>query len=113
MAPTSFNLLSTKKRNKLLSKQLEDLVYVRGNLKLALSSVSKDSSSPIGPQFEPTPSAEEDDLGVGMDSDNSNKPIVDDDRYSLIDESDHKYSAIPLFLCFLCWLHLLSKPYSC
>eukprot|EP00253_Pinus_taeda_P002536 PITA_02536 len=46
---SSFKHIQSKKRNKLLSTRLEDLVYVRSKLKLALSSVAKDASSSSKP----------------------------------------------------------------
>ena len=57
---SSFNHIQTKKRNRLLSSRLKDLVYVHNNLQLALSSLAKDSSSSYHPWFEPIPSVEED-----------------------------------------------------
>jgi hypothetical protein len=65
---SSFNHIQSKKRNKLLSTRLEELVYVRSNLKLALSSVAKDASSSSRPWFGPTLSIEEDDLDIDGDS---------------------------------------------
>jgi hypothetical protein len=50
---SSFNHIQSKKRNKLLTTRLEDLVYVRSNLHLALSSVAKDASTSSRPWSEP------------------------------------------------------------
>jgi len=85
---SSFNHIQSKKRNRLLSTQLENLVYVRSNLKLALKSVAKDSSSSTHPWFEAIPSAKEDDFGI--DGDNSDEASANDecDRGSLNDASD-------------------------
>ena len=77
-----FNHIQSKKRNKLLTTRLGDLVYVRSNLHLALSSVAKDASTSSRPLFEPIPSAEEDDLGI--DGDSLDEPS--DDGGPLIDE---------------------------
>ena len=57
-----------KKKKKIVSTRLEDLVYVCSNLKLALSSVPKDSSSSSQPWFRPIPSTNEDDLGIDGDT---------------------------------------------
>ena len=84
---SSFSHIQSKKRNKLLSSRLEDLVYVRSNSQLALSSVAKDSSSSSHPWFDP--SAEED---LGIDGDTSDEPS--DDRV-LLDDDDHSSSAFP------------------
>ena len=89
---SSFNHIQSKKRNRLLSTRLEDLVYVRSNLQLALSSVAKDSSSSSPPWIGHIPSAEEDDLGI--DGDISDHPDPSDDGVTLTDEfDDHSSSA--------------------
>jgi len=90
---SSFNHIQSKKRNKLLSTRLENLVYVRSNLKLALNSVAKDSSSSTHPWFEadPTSSAEENDLGI--DGDSSDEPTATDDRVLVSDASDNNISS--------------------
>jgi hypothetical protein len=59
---SSFNYIQSKKINKLLCTRLEDLVYVRSNLKLALRSVAKDASSSSRPWFGPTSPCSLDDL---------------------------------------------------
>lgn len=88
---SSFNHIQTKKRNRLLSSRLEDLVYVRNNLHLALSSLAKDSSSSYRPWFEPIPSVEED-FGIDGDSDDVDEPHDDGVPY-IDDYEDHNSSA--------------------
>ena len=69
---------------------MEGLVYVPSNLKLALSSVAKDSSSSSQPWFGPIPSTKEDDLGI--DGDISDE--LSDDRVPVDDEFyEHSSSA--------------------
>eukprot|EP00253_Pinus_taeda_P032068 PITA_32068 len=78
---SSFNHIQSKKRNKLLSTRLEDLVYVRSNLKLALSSVAKDASSSSKPWFDADLEPEEDDIstnGDSLDDPNVGIPSIDD-----------------------------------
>lgn len=78
---SSFNHIQSKKRNKLLSTRLEDLVYVRSNLKLALSSVAKDASSSSKPWFDADLQPEEDDIstnGDSLDDSNVGIPSIDD-----------------------------------
>eukprot|EP00253_Pinus_taeda_P017432 PITA_17432 len=78
---SSFNHIQSKKRNKLLSTRLEDLVYVRSNLKLALSSVAKDASSSSEPWFDADLEPEEDDIstdGDSLDDPNVGIPSIDD-----------------------------------
>ena len=65
---SSFNYIQSKKINKLLCTRLEDLVYVRSNLKLAFRSVAKDASSSSQPWFGPVLSIEEDGLDIDGDS---------------------------------------------
>ena len=90
---SSFNHIQSKKRNKLLSTRLENLVYVRSNLKLALNSVAKDSSSSTHPWFEvePTSSAEENNLGI--DGDSSDEQTATSDRVLVSDASDNHISS--------------------
>eukprot|EP00253_Pinus_taeda_P014305 PITA_14305 len=60
---------------------LEDLVYVRSNLKLALSSVAKDASSSSQPWFDADIEPEEDDIstdGDSLDEPNVGIPFIDD-----------------------------------
>ena len=66
---SAFNHIQSKKRNRLLSGKLEDLVYVRSNLQLALNNVAKDSSNFSTPCFNPVPYAlvDEDDLDIESD----------------------------------------------
>eukprot|EP00253_Pinus_taeda_P004216 PITA_04216 len=78
---SSFNHIQSKKRNKLLSTRLEDLVYVRSNLKLALSSVAKDASSSSDPWFDVDLEPEEDDNSIdgdSLDDPNVGIPSIDD-----------------------------------
>eukprot|EP00253_Pinus_taeda_P011639 PITA_11639 len=78
---SSFNHIQSKKRNKLLSTRLEDLVYVRSNLKLALSIVAKDASSSSEPWFDADLEPEEDDIsndGDSLDDPNVGIPSIDD-----------------------------------
>lgn len=86
---SSFSHIQSKKRNRLLSSRLEDLVYVRSNLQLALSSVAKDSSSSSRPWFDDDPSAKED---LSIDGDTSDEPS--DDR-ALLDDDNHSSRAFP------------------
>jgi hypothetical protein len=66
---SAFNHIHSKKRNRLLSRNLEDLVYVRSNLQLALNNVAKDSSNISTPCFNHVPDAlgDEDDLDIESD----------------------------------------------
>jgi hypothetical protein len=66
---STFNHIHSKKRNRLLSGKLEDLVYVRSNLQLALNNVAKDSSNLSTPCFNHVPDAlvDEDDLDIESD----------------------------------------------
>eukprot|EP00253_Pinus_taeda_P011843 PITA_11843 len=78
---SSFNHIYSKKRNKLLSTRLEDLGYVRSNLKLALSSVAKDASSSSQPWFDADLEPKEDDIstdGDSLDEPNVGIPSIDD-----------------------------------
>ena len=75
----------------LLSSRLEDLVFVRNNLHLALSSLAKDSSSSSRLWFEPIPSVEED-FGIDGDSDDADEPHDDGVPYT-DDYEDHNSSA--------------------
>ena len=88
---SSFNHIQSKKRNKLLSTRLEDLVYVRSNLKLAMSSVAKDASSSSRPWFGPTLGIEEDDLDIDVDGDSLDE--LGDDRVPLTDDFDDHTSS--------------------
>ena len=86
---SSFNHIQSKKRNRLLSTRLEDLVYVRNNLQLAISSVAKDSSDSSHPWIGHSPSEEEDDFNI--DGDTPDQPI--DDRVPHTDEFDDHSSS--------------------
>ena len=68
---------------------LKDLVYVRSNLQLAISSVAKDSSGSSHPWIGHSLSEEEDDLNI--DGDTSDQPI--DDRVPHPDEFDDHSSS--------------------
>ena len=57
---------------------LEDLIYVRSNLKLSLSIVPKDSSSSSRPWLGPILSTEEDDLGIDGDTSDDRVPVDDE-----------------------------------
>eukprot|EP00253_Pinus_taeda_P028657 PITA_28657 len=58
-----------KKRNRFLSGRLEDLVYVRSNLQLALKNVAKESSNSSTPWIDPVPNASRDEDDFYIDSD--------------------------------------------
>jgi hypothetical protein len=81
---SSFDHIHSKKRNRLLSGRLEDLVYVRSNLQLALKNVAKESSNSSTPWIDPVPNASMDDADLYIDS--------DIDR-ELTDESDAEASS--------------------
>ena len=75
-----------------MSTRLEDLVYVRSNLKLALSSVAKDAPSSSQPWFDVDLEPEEDDIstdGDSLDDPNVGIPSIDD-------FDDHHYSAFTM-----------------
>lgn len=57
------------KKNRLLSGKLEDLVYVRSNLQLALKNVAKESSNSSTPWIDPVPNASMDDADLYIDND--------------------------------------------
>ena len=57
---SSFDHIHSKKRNRLLSGRLEDLVYVRSNLQLALKNVSKESSNSSTSYIDPVLNASRD-----------------------------------------------------
>ena len=71
---SAFDHIQSKKRNRLSSKKLEDLVYVRSNLQLALSNVAKESSNSSTSWFEtvPGPDALGDEDGLDIESDKAN-----------------------------------------
>lgn len=64
--------IHSKRRNRLLSGKLEDLVYVRSNLQLALSNVAKDETNSSSPWLEPVPDALRDQDDLDNESDESN-----------------------------------------
>jgi len=66
---SSFDHIHSKKRNRLLSGRLEDLVYVRSNLQLALKNVAKESSNSSTPWIDLVPNALMDDADLYIDSD--------------------------------------------
>eukprot|EP00253_Pinus_taeda_P032318 PITA_32318 len=66
---SSFDHIHSKKRNRLLSGRLEDLVYVRSNLQLAMKNVAKESSNSSTPWINPVPNATMDDADLYIDSD--------------------------------------------
>lgn len=59
----------SKKRNRLLFGRLEDVVYVRSNLQLALKNVAKESSNSSTPWIDPVPNASRDEADFYIDSD--------------------------------------------
>eukprot|EP00253_Pinus_taeda_P034484 PITA_34484 len=61
---SSFDHIHSKKRNRLLSGRLEDLVYVRSNLQLALKNVAKESSNSSTPWIDLVPNASMDDVDL-------------------------------------------------
>jgi hypothetical protein len=66
---SSFNHIHSKKRNRLLSRKLEDLVYVRSNLQLTLNNVAKNSSNSSTPWFKPVTDASGDENDLDTESD--------------------------------------------
>jgi hypothetical protein len=91
---SSFNHIQSKKRNKLLSTRLEDLVYVHSNLKMALSSVAKDASSSSRPWIGPTLNIEDD-----LDIDGDSLDELGHDRVPLTDDFDDHTSSSNGFTC--------------
>jgi hypothetical protein len=79
---SSFNHIHSKKRNRLLSGKLEDLVYVRSNLQLALKNVAKDSSNSSTPWLSPVPDAPEDGDDLGIESDRSSASVEFSDDHA-------------------------------
>ena len=57
---SAFSHIHSKRRNRLLSRKLGDLVYVRSNLQLALSNVAKDETNSSTPWMEAVPNAHQD-----------------------------------------------------
>eukprot|EP00253_Pinus_taeda_P032019 PITA_32019 len=74
---SSFDHIHSKKRNRLLSGRLEDLVYVRRNLQLALKNVAKESSNSSTPWIDPVPNASMDDADLYIDND-TNREFTDE-----------------------------------
>eukprot|EP00253_Pinus_taeda_P013199 PITA_13199 len=66
---SSFDHIHSMKRNRLLSGILEDLVYVRSNLPLALKNVAKESSNSSTPWIDLVPNASMDEVDLYIDSD--------------------------------------------
>eukprot|EP00253_Pinus_taeda_P029681 PITA_29681 len=76
---SSFDHIHSKKRNRLSSGRLEDLVYVRSNLQLALKNVAKESSNSSTSWIDPVPNATMDDADLYIDSDiNTNREFTDE-----------------------------------
>lgn len=67
---SSFDHIHSKKRNRLLSARLEDLVYVHINLQLPLKNVANESSNYSTPWIDPIPNASMDEGDLYIDSDN-------------------------------------------
>ena len=66
---SSFDHIHSRKRNRLLSGRLEDLVYVCSNLQLALKNVDKESFNSSTPWIDPVPNASRDEADFYIDSD--------------------------------------------
>lgn len=76
---SSFDHIHSKKGNRLSSGRLEDLVYVRSNLQLALKNVAKESSNSSTPWIDPVPNATMDDADLYIDSDiNTDREFTDE-----------------------------------
>eukprot|EP00253_Pinus_taeda_P029370 PITA_29370 len=76
---SSFDHIHSEKRNRLSSGRLEDLVYVRSNLQLALKNVAKESSNSSTPWIDPVPNATMDDADLYIDSDiNTDREFTDE-----------------------------------
>eukprot|EP00253_Pinus_taeda_P030140 PITA_30140 len=101
---SSFDHIHSKKRNRLLSGRLEDLVYVRSNLELALKNVAKESSNSSTRWIDPIANASRDEVDFYIDS--------DIDR-ELSDESDAEASGgftAPITLDDIEIFHITSGP---
>ena len=69
---SAFSHIHSKRRNRLLSGKLGDLVYVRSNLQLALSNVAKDETNSSTPWMETISNAHQDQDDFDNESHESN-----------------------------------------